>query len=62
MRDGSPFAGYLRAGEAENLEAGRLQPSIADPVAKTNTEEFIAKYGGAPKLPGQAKIRTAENV
>jgi hypothetical protein len=35
---------------------------VPDPVAKTNTEEFIAKYGGAPKLPGQAKIRTAESV
>jgi myo-inositol-1-phosphate synthase len=35
---------------------------VQDSVAKTNTEEFIAKYGGAPKLPGQAKIRTAESV
>src|SRR4051794_11214083 len=35
---------------------------VHDPVAKTNTEEFIAKYGGAPKLPGKAKIRTAESV
>src|SRR4029079_5179120 len=35
---------------------------VPDPVAKTNTEEFIAKYGGAPKLPGKAKIRTAESV
>jgi myo-inositol-1-phosphate synthase len=33
---------------------------VPDPVAKLNTEEFIAKYGGAPKLPGKAKIRTAE--
>src|SRR5438270_7916001 len=31
---------------------------VPDPVAKTDTEEFIAKYGGAPKLPGKAKIRT----
>jgi myo-inositol-1-phosphate synthase len=35
---------------------------VPDPVAKTNTEEFIAKYGGAPKLPGQAKIRTTESA
>src|SRR5881409_4292994 len=35
---------------------------VPDPVAKTNTEEFIAKYSGAPKLPGQAKIRTAESA
>jgi myo-inositol-1-phosphate synthase len=35
---------------------------VPDPVAKQNTEDFIAKYGGAPKLPGNAKIRTAESV
>jgi myo-inositol-1-phosphate synthase len=35
---------------------------VHDSIARTNTEEFIAKYGGAPKLPGQAKIRTAESV
>jgi myo-inositol-1-phosphate synthase len=33
---------------------------VPDPVAKTNIEEFIARYRGAPKLPGQAKIRTTE--
>jgi myo-inositol-1-phosphate synthase len=27
-----------------------------DPVARELTEEFIAEYGGAPKLPGEAKI------
>src|SRR5438132_8797796 len=31
---------------------------VPDPVAREHTEEFIAKYGGAPKLPGKAKIRT----
>jgi len=35
---------------------------VPDPVAKTNTEEFIAKYGGAPKLPGQAQIRATESA
>jgi myo-inositol-1-phosphate synthase len=35
---------------------------VPDPVAKLNTEDFIAKYGGAPKLPGQAKIRTTESA
>jgi myo-inositol-1-phosphate synthase len=29
-----------------------------DPVARDMTEEFIAEYGGAPKLPGQGKVRT----
>jgi myo-inositol-1-phosphate synthase len=31
---------------------------VPDPVAKENTERFIAEYGGAPKLPGHGKIRT----
>jgi myo-inositol-1-phosphate synthase len=30
-----------------------------DPVARELTEEFIAEYGGAPKLPDQAKVRAA---
>jgi myo-inositol-1-phosphate synthase len=29
-----------------------------DPVARDMTEEFIASYAGAPKLPGQGKVRT----
>jgi len=35
---------------------------VPDPVARERTEAFIATYGGAPKLPGGAKIRTAETV
>jgi hypothetical protein len=31
---------------------------VPDPVARERTEEFIAQYGGAPKLPGKGKIRT----
>jgi myo-inositol-1-phosphate synthase len=31
---------------------------VPDPVARDEIEEFIAKYGGAPKLPGKGKIRT----
>ncbi|HEX2126988.1 MAG TPA: hypothetical protein VHF45_10570, partial [Thermoleophilaceae bacterium] len=27
-----------------------------DPAARELTEEFIAEYGGAPKLPGEAKV------
>jgi myo-inositol-1-phosphate synthase len=30
-----------------------------DPVARDMTEEFIAQYAGAPKLPGKGKVRTA---
>ena len=30
-----------------------------DPVARDMIEEFIGEYGGAPKLPGKAKLRAA---
>src|ERR687884_959582 len=29
-----------------------------DPVARDMTEDFIAQYAGAPKLPGKGKVRT----
>jgi myo-inositol-1-phosphate synthase len=32
---------------------------VPDPVARENTERFIAEYGGAPKLPGKGRIRTS---
>ena len=35
---------------------------VPDPVARERTEAFIAEYGGAPKLPGTAKIRATEKV
>ena len=30
-----------------------------DPVARDLTEDFIARHGGAPKLPGKARVRQA---
>jgi myo-inositol-1-phosphate synthase len=33
-----------------------------DPVARDLTEEFIAQYGGAPKLPEGATVRTANST
>jgi len=34
---------------------------VADPVAREDTAAFIARYGGAPKLPGgKAQIRAVE--
>jgi myo-inositol-1-phosphate synthase len=34
---------------------------VPDSVARQDTEDFIAQYGGAPKLPGgKAKIRAVE--
>src|SRR6476469_1573278 len=54
------LSGPLEAPSSYLMKSPPVQ--VQDSVAKTNTEEFIAKYGGAPKLPGQAKIRTAESV
>jgi myo-inositol-1-phosphate synthase len=31
---------------------------VPDPVARQDTEDFIAQYAGAPKLPGTATIKT----
>jgi hypothetical protein len=31
-----------------------------DPVARQMVEDFIAEYGGAPKLPGQKPEQPAE--
>ena len=33
---------------------------VPDPVAHDQVEDFIAKYGGKVKLPGQAQIRATE--
>jgi hypothetical protein len=30
---------------------------VPDPVARDNTQKFIAKYGGAPKLPSGSKVK-----
>jgi myo-inositol-1-phosphate synthase len=35
---------------------------VPDSVARENIERFIAQYGGAPKLPGQAKIRATQRA
>ncbi|MBA2567604.1 MAG: inositol-3-phosphate synthase [Thermoleophilaceae bacterium] len=32
---------------------------VPDPVARDETEAFIAEHGGAPKLPGKARIRAS---
>src|SRR5438105_3438184 len=35
---------------------------VADSIARDNTEQVIAEYGGAPKLPGKAKIRVEQEA
>ena len=33
---------------------------VADPVARENSERFIAEHAGAPKLPGKGRMRAVE--
>jgi len=35
---------------------------VPDAVARQDTEDFIAQYGGAPKLPGKGKVRNLETA
>src|SRR6476469_6903497 len=54
------IGGPLEAPSSYLMKSPPVQ--VQDSVARTNTEAFSAETGGAPKLPGQAKIRTAESV
>ncbi len=54
------LGGALEAPSSYLMKSPPVQ--VPDSVARQDTEDFIAKYGGAPKLPGKAKIRTAESV
>jgi myo-inositol-1-phosphate synthase len=54
------ISGPLEAPSSYLMKSPPVQ--VHDSIAKTNTEEFIAQYGGAPKLPGKAKIRKTESV
>jgi myo-inositol-1-phosphate synthase len=50
------LGGALEAPSSYLMKSPPVQ--VPDPVARQNTEDFIAKYGGAPKLPGGARVRT----
>jgi myo-inositol-1-phosphate synthase len=49
------LGGPLEAPSSYLMKSPPVQ--VPDPVAKQNTEDFIAKYAGAPKLPGKAKVK-----
>jgi myo-inositol-1-phosphate synthase len=50
------IGGPLEAPSSYLMKSPPVQ--VPDPVARENTEKFIAELGGAPKLPGTAAITT----
>ena len=53
------IGGPLEAPSSYLMKSPPVQ--VPDSVARQNTEDFIAEYGGAPKLPGKAKVKVKEN-
>jgi myo-inositol-1-phosphate synthase len=49
------IGGPLEAPSSYFMKSPPVQ--VPDPVARENTEQFIAEYAGAPKLPGKAAIK-----
>jgi myo-inositol-1-phosphate synthase len=54
------LAGPLEGPSSYLMKSPPVQ--VPDPVAKQKTEDFIAKYAGAPKLPGKGRIHRTEPV
>ena len=54
------IAGALEAPSSYLMKSPPVQ--VPDPVARQDTEDFIAQYGGAPKLPGKPKIRVEQEA
>ena len=52
-------AGVVVAGTLALLEE-RLEPGITMVELDRIAEDFIREHSGAPKLPGQGKLRTTE--
>ena len=58
VRGGSLFGGVGGPLEAPSSYLMKSPPvQVPDPVARENTEQFIAEYGGAPKLPSGGKVK-----
>jgi myo-inositol-1-phosphate synthase len=54
-------AGALEAPSSYLMKSPPVQ--VPDPVARQDTEDFIAQYGGAPKLPGgKATIKVQQEA
>jgi len=49
------LGGPLEAPSSYLMKSPPVQ--VPDSIARDNTEKFIAKYGGAPKLPSGAKVK-----
>ncbi|MFL5886840.1 MAG: inositol-3-phosphate synthase, partial [Thermoleophilaceae bacterium] len=54
------LGGALEAPSSYLMKSPPVQ--VPDSVARDDTEKFIAEYGGAPKLPGAAKMRAATQL
>ncbi|HYH59270.1 MAG TPA: inositol-3-phosphate synthase [Thermoleophilaceae bacterium] len=54
------LGGPLEAPSSYLMKSPPVQ--VPDPVARQDTEDFIAQYGGAPKLPGGAKVKVKETA
>src|SRR5687768_7605688 len=54
------IGGPLEAPSSYLMKSPPVQ--VPDSVARQNTEDFIAEYGGAPKLPGNAKVKVTETA
>src|SRR6476469_4637202 len=54
------IAGSLESPSSYLMKSPPVQ--VPDSVARQDSEDFIAKYGGAPKLPGKAKIKAKDKV
>src|SRR4051812_21159706 len=54
------LAGALTAPSSYLMKSPPVQ--VHDAQAREDTEAFIAQYSGAPKLPGQARIRTTSEA
>src|SRR5919199_353594 len=52
------IGGPLEAPSSYLMKSPPVQ--VPDSIARDNTEKFIKQYGGAPKLPGQARITAAQ--
>ncbi|MEA2479216.1 MAG: myo-inositol-phosphate synthase, partial [Thermoleophilaceae bacterium] len=52
------IGGPLEAPSSYLMKSPPVQ--VRDSIARDNTEEFIKQYGGAPKLPGTARITTTK--
>ncbi|MEA2348488.1 MAG: myo-inositol-phosphate synthase, partial [Thermoleophilaceae bacterium] len=54
------LGGPLEAPSSYLMKSPPVQ--VKDSVARDNTQAFIEQYGGAPKLPGKAKVKVTENA